>query len=330
MTTTDTSDRNVEGTEETKGEQGKGDKGNAKRYNKKSDYLAAIANAELSEVTKRVYLERWKVMLQELHTDVHSILIHPKKHIAWIKSSYSSLATQKSYMSAVLAMFRHNPGTKEQYAKHYRTWYLAFQGAHEAIDERYRKNEPTQKQVEAYVPFEEIVKKRDGLEKGSDERLLLSLYTYIPPLRCDFNEVRIYEHGAGGNQPAPNRILMRRSRHEATMILTEFKTSGAQSSYEKELPEPLVLELEASLDKDPRDYLFLDRSHKPYRASSFTKWANRTLHRLFGRALTVSLIRHSYINSLDFNRLTVQEKEDIAKDMTHTVGTQDRYRLIFK
>jgi hypothetical protein len=41
------------------------------------------------------------------------------------------------------------------------------------------------------------------------------------------------------------------------------------------------------------------------------------------------MIRHAYINSLDFNKLTVAEKENIAKDMAHTIGTQDRYRLIF-
>jgi len=53
------------------------------------------------------------------------------------------------------------------------------------------------------------------------------------------------------------------------------------------------------------------------------------LKKLFNKPLTISLIRHSYINSLDFNKLSVIEKENIAKDMAHTVNTQDRYRLIF-
>ena len=46
--------------------------------------------------------------------------------------------------------------------------------------------------------------------------------------------------------------------------------------------------------------------------NTYTKWCNRVLERLFGRALTVSLIRHAYINTLDFNKLTIKEKEEIA------------------
>ena len=71
------------------------------------------------------------------------------------------------------------------------------------------------------------------------------------------------------------------------------------------------------------------RSGEPMLKNTYTKWCNRVLERLFGRALTVSLIRHAYINTLDFNKLTIKEKEEIAADMTHSAGMQDKYRLIF-
>jgi hypothetical protein len=75
--------------------------------------------------------------------------------------------------------------------------------------------------------------------------------------------------------------------------------------------------------------LFMDREKKPYKENSYNRWVNRTLQKLFNKPLTISLIRHSYINSLDFNKMTIVQKEMIAKDMAHTVNTQDRYRLIF-
>lgn len=302
----------------------------APRYSPQHDFLKAIGDAPISDTSKRVYLERWKVLLSNTKADIFTVLTSPKKYIAWIQGTYDSLSTQKSYLSAVLAMFRHNEGLKNQRKKAYMMWYAAFQEVHDKIDERYRKNQPSEKQVDGYVPFEDIVKARDRLSEGSDERLLLALYTYIPPLRCDFNHVRIYS-----NQELParaglekNYVHLREKAHEATMVLREFKTSK-MDSYEKELPEALVKEILQSLEKNPREYLFEDKNRRPYRASSFNKWANRVLQRVFGRNLTISLIRHSFINSLDFNKITVEEKENIAKDMTHTIGTQDRYRLIF-
>ena len=298
-----------------------------KKFNHETDFIQALMNATLSPVTKRVYLERWKILMNHKQEDVFTILTHPKKYLEWIKATYEQPATQKSYISAVLAMFRHNEGLKTQEKKSYDMWYAAFDEIHTMIDNRYKKNEPTQKQVDGYVKFEEIVAKRDTLEMGTDERLLLSFYTYIPPLRCDLNRVRIY-HGKVAANAEKNYIVIQGKR-EATLVLREFKTAQHMDPYENNLPKELVDEIQASLEKRPRDFLFMDRSGQPYKAASFTKWANRVLQKLFGRSLTISLIRHSYINSLDFNKLTVEEKERIAKDMAHTVATQDRYRLIF-
>jgi integrase len=297
-----------------------------KKYTHASPFLETLhATSHLSDVSKRVYMERWKVLMQAHQKDVFTIITHPAVYIAWIRTTYESPSTQKSYLSAVLAMFRHNEGLKEQEKKAYLTWYEAFQEVHNGIDARYKRNEPTAKQTEGYVPFADIVAKRDTLARGSEERLLLSFYTYIPPLRCDLNAVRIYR-GTLPEAPEANYVWLQPDG--ATLKLTEFKTSGSMK-YERALPQELITELETSLERSPRDYVFVDRSGNAYRASSFTKWANRTLHRLFSKPLTVSLIRHSYINSLDFNTLTVQEKEQIAKDMAHTLGTQDRYRLLF-
>lgn len=300
------------------------------KFSANHDFLQAIIEAPLSDVSRRVYLERWKVILQHFEVDVFTVLTQPKKFIQWIRTTYDSLATQKSYISAVLAVFRHNVGLKTQRKQAYTQWYDAFKEIHEKIDEKYKKNEPSEKQVAGYVPYEEIVKKRDTLDKGSDEKLLLAFYTYIPPLRCDFNAVRIYEDENLPSSPEQNYIKLNTKQNTARMVLNEFKTSQKMEKYEKDLPDPLVDEIKESLFKKPRDYLFQDRDGKPYRASSYNKWANRILLRLFNKNLTISLIRHSYINSLDFNKLTVEDKENIAKDMTHTVGTQDRYRLIFE
>jgi hypothetical protein len=283
-------------------------------------------DASLSQVSKKIYLGRLKVLLQEQKKDIYTLITDPKTTLQWLEEKYPSEQTRKSYISAILAVFRHNKGLKEQEEDAYKVWYAAFSDIHNAIEERYKRNEPTQKQKDVYVPFQDIVKARDELDKGSDERLLLSMYTYMPPLRCDFNKVRIYRATLPQDHE-PNYIHMHGD--ETKLVLHEFKTQGKVNRYEKVLPEALVSELRDSLQHHPRTWLFLDKNGNPFSAKTYTQWANRILAKVLKKKMTVSMIRHSFINSLDFNKLTVAEKEAIAKDMAHTIGTQDRYRLIF-
>jgi len=285
-----------------------------------------IKNADLSVVTKRTYLERLRYMIQDTKTDLYTILTNPKKYLDWIRNHSTSLQTQKSYISAILAVFKHTPDIKKTEQKHYYEWYQGFKEIHQQIDQKYKLNQPTEKQQQAYVPYADIIRKRDELEKGSRERLLLAMYTYLPPLRSDFNKIYIYE-----NKPSSydHKNYIRLFDTTPKMILNEYKTVTKNDSFEKDLPSELVEEIKDSLKNEPREWLFMDREKKPYKENSYNRWVNRTLQKLFNKPLTISLIRHSYINSLDFNKMTIVEKELIAKDMAHTVNTQDRYRLIF-
>ena len=285
-----------------------------------------IKDADLSIVTKRTYLERLRFMIQNTKTELGEILTNPKKYLIWVKEHSTSLQTQKSYISAILAVFKHTPEMKKTKQTYYYEWYQGFKEIHKQIDHRYKLNEPSEKQKKAYVAFQDIIKKRDELQKGTKERLVLSMYSHLPPLRSDFNEVFIYKEKPTKPQHA-NYIYL--DSQTPTLILTEYKTVRKNDSFEKEIPKELYNEIQDSLKKEPRDWLFMDRDGKPYKENSYNRWVNCTLKKLFDKPLTISLIRHSYINSLDFNKLTVIEKENIAKDMAHTVNTQDRYRLIF-
>ena len=290
-------------------------------------YIQSIMDAPLSSVSKRVYLQRLKVLMQELHMNIAMLISTPQEVIEWIRKTYSSEQTQKSYISAILAVFRHNKGLKEKEQSAYKVWYEAFASIHNTIEERYKHNEPTQKQKEVYVPFADIIRKRDELPRGSFERLLFAFYTYLPPLRCDFNRVHICYDSASDKEK--NYITLHKDGTCGTLVLQEYKTQKSKEAFQKILPVELCNELRESLALHSREWLFVDKKGQPFSAKSYTQWANRTLAKVLGKRMTISMLRHSFINSLDFNTLTVAEKEAIAKDMAHTVGTQDRYRLIF-
>jgi integrase len=305
--------------------------GRTKKYSNGSDLLKIIMDSDLSPVSKRVYVERLKTMVGSFDTNVYWIITHPTEVLEWILKKSEVLSTQKSYIIAVLAIFKHNEGLKTQLNKYYKEWFTKFSEIDEAITQRYKTNEPTERQLNAYVPFNEIIKKRDTLEEGNIDKLLLSFYTHIRPLRADFNAVRIYKFDDKiPDKKEPNYIIFE-NPNKVFLYLHEFKTQRSHNEFKKELPTTLVKELKASLNKCPREWLFVDKFGKPYIATnSYTRWANRTFQKLFGKPLTITLIRHSFISSLDQNTLTTLEKEEIAKEMAHSRGMQELYRFVKK
>jgi len=95
------------------------------------------------------------------------------------------------------------------------------------------------------------------------------------------------------------------------------------------LPINLTQELWTSLQAEPpRRWLFTTKSGSPYTAKNFSKWCCSVLQTLFDRPLTLTLLRHSYLNSMDWNKLTIAARETLAADMCHSTETQDTYRWI--
>lgn len=298
------------------------------KYTKDTDFMKLVMDTELSKTSKTMYTDRIRHLQNKLGKDMFSIIKDAKNSVEWIKNNYESVTSQKAYLSVTLSIFRHAPGLKEQLSDAYKIWFDAFTKVDKEIEARYKENEPTKKQQEGYVSFAELVKMRDSLVKGSEDRLLLGMYTYIKPLRADFNAVRLYK-GTIPEDHEPNYIHMA-NRGGCTLYLTEYKTANKHGEYKKKLPKELCEEIHTSLEKKPREWLFVKAGGKPFdKSNSYIRYANRILQRLFERPLTLSLIRHAFVDTLDFNTMTIAEKEAIALEMRHTTKLQDQYRLIF-
>lgn len=297
-------------------------------YNSDTDFNAIVRGLSPSPTTKTMYTDRIRHLTNKLGCSFFDVVKKHGESIAWIQKNYAQPTSQKAYLSIALAMFRHAEGLREQLPAAYKAWNKAFTEADGKVEDRYKKNAPSDKQAAGYVKFEEIMKKRDALEKGSEERLLLGMYTHLKPLRADFNNVRLYK--TLPSKPAQNYIHLCPNK-PCVLVLGEYKTAKSHGVFKKELPIPLCEEISASLETKPREYLFVKADGEPFeKSNSFIRYANRTFKRLFGRPMTISLIRHAFINTLDFNKLTIEEKEEIAREMGHTTRLQDQYRLIFK
>lgn len=305
------------------------------------DIAKAFAGSSLTAGTQAQYVKRLVALaVMTGHADMWTpIEMHGNSVRVLTARHGHQPSTLHGYAAAVLSAFKHVPRLKTEFPASFAAWTTLGETAQLPLDAHALSAQPTPRQSKGWVPLDEIVRKRDALALGSDERLLLAMYTLIPSRRNDFSSLRIYERLSQADRESTTgnfMVLPRgpKTKGVATLTLKEYKTSKKYDEVTEVLPVALVREIRASLERAPREYLFVSpRDGRPYgpgREASFSKWANSLLERTFRRPLTLTLLRHAYITGLRFDEMTPLEREDIARRMGHSVTTQMRYKFIFR
>jgi hypothetical protein len=291
-------------------------------------------NTALSDTSKKMYsrsIDKWLSAMPPKSRKIESILLTPDKSYEILKKSLTTdtAETRHLYLSAVMAIFRHCPDicNKLPDVQNLKSkWEQLVKSNSQPIIERRMENRPTEMQEQkggVNLTFEDIRKKRLELEKGSIDRLLISMYVLISPVRADYHSTQIVR--VGEKIDYPNYILI--DDINIKLVITEYKTSKIYGSiiYDS-LPRELCDEIILSLQKQPREFLFVNARNEPFTRDAFSKWSSRILERLLGVTMTLTIIRHLYINSIDFNKKTTKELEKIGKQMGHSLLMQSQYR----
>lgn len=297
-----------------------------------SDLLASIKNTRfLKEATKEEYLRRIEDFKKITGKGLETLLLHPESTVAeildYVEKNDFGIHTADKLACCFLAVFNYNQQFKEKHKQKFDTWNkLVKRKIKDVIDSKYNSNSPTSRQVGAYISFGALTKKRDSLAKGSIERLLLYMYTAIPPARNDYHNLRIYYKKP--KYDVGNYLVFRKKKN-SFIVLNEFKTSKTYDSISIHVPPDLYDEIETSITREPRDYLFVSTQNgKPYQsANTFSRWANRTLKAIFNNDMSLTTLRHIYISRRDLQLETKSglERKRIADTMGHSLNQQQRY-----
>lgn len=314
-------------------------------------YRKHIQNSKLlNENSKEIYLKRLDVIQYDIWKNCKSttrvgkgkclqyIINHPEAFIEKMEEYVNktsgrldknklSMHAKDGYVSAIGALFRHSPGMMQKHAELYKKWMDIHAEVRAPINAKYQSNEPTKRQEEAYVSFEDVVKKRDSLKDGSIDKLLLSMYTMIPPVRSDFDKLIIYNDESLVTDDFDNYLILNNS---PKIVLRKYKTSKIHKNNEIKLPNNLVKQIKLSLKKNPRKFLFVSsRNNEMFnKPNSFNRWANRLLKKLFDKKnISITMFRHIYITRRDLKleEKSGLERNKIAKAMGHSVSTQQNY-----
>lgn len=290
-----------------------------------------IDKSDLSDVSKTNYKYRLERLTILTNKDVDWILNNCKKTLTILKENkITEPQSVKAMINAILTIFKHTKGLRDTHKKSYTCWVDNFKEVNEKAQEKYEKIEASERQIEAYVPWAEILQKRDELDHTSQEYFILCLYTMLPPARADFNKVRIVKEDKITDalvKEYPNHLII--SKKNMKLVYNEFKTKSKKlQMYEKVLPDSLTSVIKASLKRQPRDFLVVSNNGEPYhKANSFTQLVKRVLYKVFQKNMSINTLRHSFVNSVDMNKITPQEKQQLASEMMHSPEMFDRYRL---
>lgn len=249
------------------------------------------------------------------------------------ETSITQSATNRHlFISAVVAYIKHTADGQRRSDRIKRKWEEIQRDNWEIRKMMDLGGELTDKEkvIAREINWADVVKKRDTLLPGTPEKLLLSLYTYLPPVRADYFEVRINPPVTVIADKHKSYIRLGESGAASELVIRDFKTSSTFKEIRHKLPQELFDEIVISIGLAPRRYIFVMPSDtsRPYDRNGFSKWANKVLHELFGLPVTLTSLRHLYISTLDFTKLRASDLNRIARAMGHGIAMQKEYQWI--
>lgn len=284
-------------------------------------------NVELSESSKNQYSTKISQWVSYLPTEktLYNLIHNPEQSLKILETTGKikhSPSNHHCYLSATCAFIKFilddYPLLKE--------WKVLERKNSEPLVAHYDLNEPTERQKTKIMSYDEINTIRKTLEKGSLERLLLSFYTLMEPIRADYYATEIITDPTK-ESTEENYIIL--TPTQAQLVVRDFKTKHTYTKIENILPDELKQELIESLEKYPRNYVFvMDDKKTPFKRKLFSNWACRALTRVLKHGMTLTVLRHIYITNKIALKATPKELVDIAKKMGHTRVCQRTYEWV--
>jgi hypothetical protein len=271
--------------------------------------------------------------------DFKSIAFLKKKDVIQEKlDAIKNLSTRKSYLSAIMGVLKANKNTPKSLKDHYGKM---IKEAMDMVrnDEKENANIKTAKQEENWIDWEDVVKRYDKLnryvdglleedtkqeimrDKNAREKvarvMLLALYVLIPPRRTlDYFEMFV-------DDADDNRQKNYYDRETNEFVFNNYKTAKYGGQDRLKVPDDLKSVLERHIEfydiKKGEKLLRLSSGKPPTTAS----WVGTNLNILFGKKISVSMLRHIYLTGKYGEQLDEMKRD--AEMMAHTVTEQKNY-----
>jgi len=297
--------------------------------NKQMDLTTILASAKLAETTKRNYITTITSTLKKLQEEtktpnlaLYTVLKNPDAYYPLITKLIPNIRSRNTVLGYLMSIIRH--AKDDTLAPMREKWLSLTHEVNSTIQKELKEHKASEKQKQSAIRWEDVLHKLRTMVPGSKQYLLLCMYVHFTRRQADFASVRIYREKA--SEPTHPCYVHLNPPNEAPYIYIGIgKTIKHYGPYRATLPTELIRAIEASLRRDPRDFVFGDKKPEVFKA-----WCNDNLRRIFNNPyISVNSLRHSrasYIHRTGYN-MTMAEREALATMMGHSFTRQQLYDL---
>jgi hypothetical protein len=181
---------------------------------------------------------------------------------------------------------------------------------------------PCVKQTDRFLDYEDLKKATEKMPSSLD-KLILALYTYQPPLRSDYNSIKIIngKYDELNLSNTQNYYTLK----DNTFHINEYKTSNKYGTIKNKAPIKLKNLIVKSLTYEPRDYLIYNQKkhtiNEPITANYLGHEIQRITEKLFNKSISINDLRHSFINKYNVDNTDVKTVINNSKKMGHSIIT---------
>lgn len=153
----------------------------------------------------------------------------------------------------------------------------------------------------------------------TETKLLVSLFTELPPVRNDYVKLRIYKKAPKTDEG--NYIIVNASRGE--IVINEHKTCKEYGALRRSLPDGLRNRFHEYVKENP------DKTHLfNVSPQCVSNWISKAFFKHCGKRIASTSLRHSYISEFRKGDKSLIEKKTLARSMGHDLWLQELYREI--
>lgn len=157
------------------------------------------------------------------------------------------------------------------------------------------------------VDFDEM-RERMRKEKNITRKLILALYTLLPPLRQqDYLNLQVFDKAIKSKSKLPNNYIDLKNK---LLVISQHKTSDSNGAKKIDLPTELITIIRKYIREEETDNKLL-----PMSSSNFTKYFQRHF-----KGLSPQVLRKAYVSQYA-NDMSVEERFALGRIMGHKIST---------
>ncbi len=247
-------------------------------------------------------------------TGVHDLSADPRKTLAAMDARYS-LSSSRVPMSGLRKEYPDNKVFMDEMKARMVKW--------KKID---TSQEPTESQEDKYVSWDNILQFRDQYydEMAPVQRLLMALYTLVPPVRLDYTPMKIVSRKPTKLEDGMNYYVRSKSPY---FLFHSYKTHFTHGDKIMKVPKKLQEEINKAVP-ETQTYLLQDEEGKPWSEPRLSQNVTRIFKQFHDLNTGVAMLRHSYATKFHKGQLPLTSIKKTADAMLHTPLQSMTYRFI--